>query len=474
MTKLTTFDDSLSVFLTALTKILSRDVVQSGWILRDATGLLTFISSQTLTPEVSSAATNAVEALVSRYCRSPRCILNAEDPGVETLLSQAQMLCEKVQINLIAADSGDEQSKLSESADFIQIRIIDRRIVGADWMCQPSPAWEPPAPARIVFASLKGGVGRSTALTVVAAALADEGKKILAIDLDLEAPGIGTMLIDEIHKPKYGALDWYVEHGIGSITDEREFLLDMISPSSFGHGNGLVDVVPAVGYTSDEQPANVLAKLARAYLDLPQEDAPPLTFLGQTQLLINRLSSLKKYDAILIDARAGLNESTAAAILGLGADVLLFGVDTPQTFASYRYLLAHLCRFSRNQEDDWLYRLRMVHAKASLDATAQSAFRDRAFEIFSEFLYLDVPLDAMDAEEKNSEADTEEVITLQQFGLDDPTGPHYAWRVLADSNYSEFNPLSNALQLSEDFYLRSYSLLINEVRMLLATSGDVQ
>ena len=61
--------------------------------------------------------------------------------------------------------------------------------------------------------------------------------------------------------------------------------------------------------------------------------------------------------------------------------------DTPQTFASYRYLLAHLSRFVRPDTDDWLYRLRMIHAKASRDESRQAAFRDRAYELFNEFFY---------------------------------------------------------------------------------------
>ena len=123
----------------------------------------------------------------------------------------------------------------------------------------------------------------------------------------------------------------------------------MIAPSPFSGGKGLIDVVPAVGRSSDSHPANVLAKLARAYLELPQNEGPPKSFLAQTQELLGQLSTLNQYDAILIDARAGLNESTAASILGLGADILLFGVDTPQTFASYRYLLAHLARFPETE-----------------------------------------------------------------------------------------------------------------------------
>ncbi|MGO7565542.1 AAA family ATPase, partial [Rhizobium johnstonii] len=73
------------------------------------------------------------------------------------------------------------------------MRYIDRRFVGADWMSPPASEFV--GTKRLVFGSLKGGFGRSTALAIFAADLSRDGKKVLCIDLDLEAPGIGTMLL---------------------------------------------------------------------------------------------------------------------------------------------------------------------------------------------------------------------------------------------------------------------------------------
>ena len=42
----------------------------------------------------------------------------------------------------------------------------------------------------ITYYSYKGGVGRSMALVNIACLAAKEGKKILLIDCDLEAPGL--------------------------------------------------------------------------------------------------------------------------------------------------------------------------------------------------------------------------------------------------------------------------------------------
>lgn len=457
MSDILRFDESLASFLKALLPILGKELVQTGWILRDSSGRLAFVAAKALSDSVRTQASEKIKLDLPYYSRGDDSILDIDQPGIHGLIKSAHVFVETVYPD---NHRGDDEK--------IDIQLIDHRIVGHDWLTQPATGWQPPAPARIVFASLKGGVGRSTALAVLATELARQGRKVLAIDLDLEAPGIGTMLIDEDKKPKFGVLDWYVERGVGGVgMDDREFLLDMIAPSPFGRGKGLIDVAPAVGSASDSYPANVLAKIARAYLELPQEDGQPLSFLQQTQMLIDQLSALKHYDAILIDARAGLNESTAAALLGLGADVLLFGVDTPQTFASYRYLLAHLARFKRDKDVDWLYRLRMVHAKASADEARQAAFRDRTYAVFSEFLYRDralydengVPL--LDQETGNP-------ITTEEFGLNDATGPHYAWPILANSNFTEFDPLSEGSLLTQSLYEQTFAGLIGCIDELLS------
>jgi hypothetical protein len=265
------------------------------------------------------------------------------------------------------------------------------------------------------------------------------------------------MLLRESEQPRFGLLDWYVERGLGGISGD--FLLDMIAPSGFSRGKGLIDVVPAMGLLSQSHPANVLAKISRAYLESGGPGEEAVGFLAHTQELVDGLAGVKRYDAVLFDARAGLNETTAAAILGLGADVLLFGEESPQTFASYRYLLAHLARFPRT-DDDWLYRLRMVHAKAAADAERQEAFRDAAYRLYQELLYREQAL----VDENGSplvDKDTGAPLTIQEFSADAPEAPHFAWPVLRDSNYFQFNPLDEPSLLTGALYERTYAALLS-------------
>lgn len=68
----------------------------------------------------------------------------------------------------------------------------------------------------ITFYSYKGGVGRSMALANVAANLATEGRKVVMIDFDLEAPGLDSFEEFDIPPGKPGLVEYvcdYLEHG---------------------------------------------------------------------------------------------------------------------------------------------------------------------------------------------------------------------------------------------------------------------
>src|SRR5262249_5834849 len=162
------------------------------------------------------------------------------------------------------------------------------------------------------------GVGRSTALSILAADEARRGKNVLAIDLDLEAPGIGSMLLDQDRRPRYGTLDFLVEDGIGGVDDGD--VEQFVGTSALTAGAGLVDVVPASGTATMNSPQNYMAKLARAMVeDVTEEGAKSVR--SQVRRAVDRLVARRSYDLVLIDARAGLAEISAGPLLGLGATV---------------------------------------------------------------------------------------------------------------------------------------------------------
>jgi hypothetical protein len=82
--------------------------------------------------------------------------------------------------------------------------LVDRLTTESNW-AQIAPGSK--GPPRIVFFSIKGGVGRSTALAATAWRLAQEGKRILVLDLDLESPGLSSSLLSPDRQPVYGITD---------------------------------------------------------------------------------------------------------------------------------------------------------------------------------------------------------------------------------------------------------------------------
>lgn len=348
------------------------------------------------------------------------------------------------------------------------LRYADRRIVGADWLAEPQPPL-PSGPPRLVFGSLKGGVGRSTAIAVLAADLARASKRVLTIDLDIEAPGVGFMLLPgppeggpsiDVERldlrPKYGVIDYLVENGLGGVEDEE--LFDYVGVSPFAEG--FIHVVPATGRVTDDHPQTMMAKLSRALVE-DMGPAGPQSVARQVREMVDRFAQREPYDAVLIDARAGLAEITAAPLLALGAEVLLFGTDQPQTFRGYRYMLAHLKRLSGSdgQFDDWRTRVSFVHAKAPASATKRAPFREHLYEMCAEFLY--------DAEQLGPDGS----VLPAEFNLaPDETGPdvpHDATHIEYHPNYDEFNPFGDITQLDPDVYHGPFRHFLGRAHLML-------
>lgn len=341
--------------------------------------------------------------------------------------------------------------------------LVERQIVGADWLSEPSPA--PLGPPRLVFGSLKGGVGRTTALTVLAAALAEKGKKVLCIDLDLEAPGLGSMLLqnngNEDRRPKYGALDYLVEDGKDPIYDDE--MLDFVGISHFYSSR--IHVLPAVGRkTEQDYPENMIGKLARGLI----EDVGPdgrWSVAQQLRRMVDRFVAQGDYDAVLIDARAGLAELTASTWLGLGAKKLvLFGNNHPQTFSGYRYVLAHLRNsagiLAADSPNDWRQRLSFVQSKAPSTFSARNPFRERLHELCTEQLY-EQELSAGDEMAFN--------FALDECGDDIP---HDAGYIVYHPEFDVFSPLDDHTVLSGEVYGGPFGAFLNRMFCLLGMESS--
>ncbi len=426
------FDESLARFAGALAKAHVDVTATAGTFVRDSRGRLSFVSSSDVSKAISKNVLRAITDDLRPYVSPIGPIADHEAPGARHVLADRSASS----VNLKIA-----------GGKHVVIKLLDRRAIGGDWLHLPiEPVASPP---RMAFVSLKGGVGRSTALSVLAAELSEQGRAILVIDLDMEAAGIGSMLIERDALPRFGTIDFFVENGLKELDDS--FMLDCVGSSWLGGGRGRIDVIPSIGASSLAHPSEVLAKIARAYLEAPVEGNDQITFVANLQTLVSRLTDLNRYAAVLIDARAGLHETTAAPILGLGADVLLFGINQTQTAVGYKILLSHLSRFPVPEpENDWRFRLKMIQAKASADEKDLLSYRTEMFNIFDSNLYQQQELengDLLDAEFR--------------FSIDDKDAPHFPIPIFEDERYRLFDPVRDKSQLLKDFYQKSFGHFLN-------------
>jgi hypothetical protein len=211
-----------------------------------------------------------------------------------------------------------------------------------------------------------------------AADFASRGYNVLIVDLDLKAPGLASLLLDPEAIPKYGVVDWFASVAVGA--DTELMIPDMVGQSPFTTSQAIVDIVPAVGPSH----GSYLSKLARAYSPGSASNRyQGYSFSQKTDTLLKSLSTRQRYDVVLIDARAGLHETSGSIILGIGAKALVFGIDAAQTFDDLRLLFDAFSQAidPSREGDDLRAALKMVHAKAPRDVKERQNFREQSWEI---------------------------------------------------------------------------------------------
>ncbi|WP_081001292.1 MinD/ParA family ATP-binding protein [Pseudomonas chlororaphis] len=442
------FDDSLKLLITIIADKLGGTALAEGVVLRDTTGRLAFFCNSMLSSETLNQLSEQLHLALGVYARSDQVVADISEYGVEELLT--------------------DEAIITLEVDGYNVRLIDRRLVGADWLRDPVNL--APPPPRFVFSSIKGGVGRSTALAVVAADLAARGLKILAIDLDIEAPGLGSILLNDETLPEFGLLDALVENGLAPL-DER-FLADLISPSPLTGNNGRIDVMPVLGRRSLENPADVLAKIARAYAEDVNSEGQVISVLDQISLLVDQFSDPRRYDVILVDARAGLHETTASALLGLGAEVFLFGLDEPQTYQGFKVLLSHMAQFNKSDQlPGWLSRFTIVQGKAPAESELRQEFVEKCRR-----LLIDVGFGveqksvsfngAQEVSDFNELEWNDDISDADVLPLDEP---FYLTpiAIIDDPRYKSFNPQLKRDLIENSIYSSSYQEILDKINSSL-------
>jgi hypothetical protein len=286
------------------------------------------------------------------------------------------------------ADSAVYEAAWKQGTEISQkLRRADRYRSKGFWLNPPAdPAWPDPTPPVVAFYSFKGGVGRTTAAASFAIQRARLGERVVVLDLDIEAPGIGTLLDpgEGISGASWGVLDYLLERPVlQKAPDLREYYHACTREKVTGRGEILV--VPAGQINSD-----FLAKLSRVDLEpaVPDQKHPLL-------ILLEHVRDDLRPDWILLDCRAGISEAAGFVLSGLPHLSVLFGTASEQSWLGLRIVLE---RMGEDRVHRGLPQLEclLVHAMVPdepIRAMAEADFSSRSADEFTGWYYASNPDD---------------------------------------------------------------------------------
>jgi hypothetical protein len=332
----------------------------------------------------------------------------------------------------------------------LQVYWIERQEKEKIWIQTP-PTTVRSTPLRLSFFGIKGGVGRSSALLAVAYHLLSKGMKVLVIDADFESPGVSSTLLAEKLRPDFGLLDWFALDAV-----RPDLALDLVSQRRILERSGLDQqssnegnlwVAPSFG----RQTQDYVGKLGRLYQDFDGE--------GYTQRFVRLLTQLEhelQPNVVLVDSRAGVDETSAVALTQLDAHGLLFASHGRATWAGYGHLFSHWQNFAhlRAGGEDFRSKLHVISALSPVDTGYDRAFLDASYHLFIEHLYESLAADEMEGQRFN-------------FSADDPDAPHRPWRVRWDEVLRHFDPVHNPAQLDAGVFEKAFGELMVLIDQLL-------
>jgi cellulose biosynthesis protein BcsQ len=194
------------------------------------------------------------------------------------------------------------------------------------------PQREPSIPRTVAFYSFKGGVGRTTALTHVAWILAKRGRKVVAVDLDLEAPGLSSA-INLSSQPPYGIVDYFYERSyLPEDAEPSISITEIFGEVRIPDASGRLFVVPAGCLDLD-----YIAKVDDLRSTVITERGANLW-----SVFFEEIKEQLQPDIILIDSRTGINEWGAFSLLRAADQAIVFLYPNEQNRHGIELLLKAL------------------------------------------------------------------------------------------------------------------------------------
>lgn len=358
--------------------------------------------------------------------------------------------------------SEDDGTDIWNSSDLVaistnpNIALLDRQDKNQEWLRQDTHT-SAQTSKRVVFYGVKGGVGRSTAISGLALSLGEQSKSVLIVDLDLESPGVSSSLLSTDLLPDYGIVDWFAADSLGLDTEAMTSEM-MVETSPLSRATqAKIYVCPSFGATTQ----GYIRKLGRVFRQ--NEEGEPYSV--RIDRLIGRLEAQYNPDVTLIDCRAGIDDTSAAALTHLGAElVLLFSINTSQTWKAYEILFKHLSDHpSVHTPQDFRFKLQIVSALTPDAGLAPNYFTDmceRSYDVM-EKLYdeIEVPSEQIAADELND--------GVFSYSAGSEQAPHIPWRIMWDEALRAFDPVSHAEHYSLNLRQKVFGEFTDEASKFL-------
>lgn len=190
----------------------------------------------------------------------------------------------------------------------------------------------PEAPVIITFYSIKGGVGRTTALAYTTSLLEKRGYRVVTIDMDLEAPGLPEVI------------------GINNTNLKKNGLVELLHDLS---NDVDVDIRDYMLRTEDKEiyclPAGIVGK---EYIHQLSE----LNFQQYYRLENNPLHKVFALikdtlnpDVILVDSRTGFSEISGPLLFNLSDMAIITFFPHPQSKAAFQLLTEGIIASKNNR-----------------------------------------------------------------------------------------------------------------------------
>ena len=292
---------------------------------------------------------------------------------------------EKISSNedLFIVNDLEKTSQLVEGTS--NVYFSERHIENTNWFINEKYELNTPVTS---FYSFKGGVGRTTATVLSALLLARQGKKVMIVDFDLEAPGLASIFANRSdNAEELLSVNGFVDFLIDFEFNKRDFNKINLDDYYFrkneqalvGSNGGELFIVPAIA-TNSENSINYINKLSKANIrfGLGKDYAP--------DIFLKKMEEKLKPDHILIDTRTGINDVGGLVFNRYAQNIFLLFYGNQQNMFGLESILPELKKLNNNGIKFYLVNS-PVPADVQLAEEETGFFVEKSYDIFLKYFY---------------------------------------------------------------------------------------